>query len=88
MVTVHIRSWCPDKAWGSACGYDRMLLLRRLRPALVQRGTEVKRIASKILKKQVLDLQVKDSRSARSITSYLTPFGAEIEVEGGGTFEH
>lgn len=87
MVTVHIRAWCPEKAWGSACGYDRMLLLQWLRPALVQRGTEVKRIASRILKKEVMGLQVKDFRSARSISSYLVPFGAEIEVEGGGHFE-
>lgn len=81
MVTLRIVAWHTDEAFPAPYEFfTRKMLLLRLRPASVQRGIELKRIVVRILKREQLDLQLRDLHAAQDVSFYLVQVGAKVQT--------
>ena len=79
MATLRIKAWHPDRAWASD-GFTRHILLKRLELVSDIRGLVLKRATRRILRREAVDIPIRDQADAQTLISYLVSFGAEVDI--------
>ena len=79
MATLRIKAWQPEKAWASD-GFTRHILLKRLESVSELRGLGLKRATRRILRREAVDIPIRDQSDTQTLISYLVSFGAEVDV--------
>ena len=79
MTTLRIKSWRQDKAWASD-GFTHDILFKRLERVAEVRGVALRRLARRILRRDSVDVPLRSEADPQTFISYLTAFGAEVDV--------
>ena len=80
MATLHIKSWSKERAWASNGSWLLKAYCERIQMCTNLEGTELKRTARLIMKKELDQLEISDKEKAEALRHTLESSGAEIEI--------
>jgi len=81
MATLHIKEWSDAHAWASANSWSLKTYCQRIEMCTNLHGTELKRIARLVMKKQLFELDLTNSEKAEALIHTLESMGASVEVK-------
>ncbi len=83
MTTLVIHRWVPELGWASPSSWPFAALCDRIEQCTLLRGTELKRIARRVMKREAITLELVSLESARALLHTLESLGAQVSVQEG-----
>lgn len=80
MPILRIESWSSEKGWVQESHWNLESFIYRLGLCTTLKGTELKRFARSIRKKELCEIEITDIESASPLIHTLESIGATIEV--------
>ena len=80
MAVLHIKSWSRERAWAGDGSWPLQAYCERIRMCTNLEGTELKRTARLIMKKELNLLEISNKEKAEALRHILESSGAEIEI--------
>ncbi|CAN7690202.1 hypothetical protein FBY21_4928 [Pseudomonas sp. SLBN-26] len=80
MPVLQIESWSDDVAWASVNGWNLEAFVQRLSLCSTLRGTELKRLARAIRKREIEQIEVTSVEAAGALIHTLESLGATIRL--------
>lgn len=83
MTTLVIHRWVTELGWASPGGWPFAVLCDRIEQCTLLRGTELKRIARRVMKRESITIELVSVESARALLHTLESLGAQVSVQEG-----
>ena len=80
MSTLVIREWQPERGWASPSSWPLSAFCQRIQMCTRLRGTELKRVARAVMKKELLVLESVDDDKASPLLHTLESLGAQAHL--------
>lgn len=80
MATLRIESWSEDRSWVAETHWSLKSFVDRLGLCTTLNGTELKRAARRLRKKELLEVNIISAESASALINTLQSLGAKIAV--------
>ncbi|VEE16531.1 Uncharacterised protein [Ectopseudomonas mendocina] len=80
MTTLRIESWSAELGWVEESHWSLESFVYRLGLCTNLKGTELKRVARNIRKKELLEIKIISAESANALIHTLESIGAKISV--------
>lgn len=80
MPVLQIESWSDDAAWASVNGWNLEAFVQRLSLCSTLRGTELKRLARAIRKREIEQIEVTSVEAAGALMHTLESLGVTIRL--------
>ncbi|WP_143186952.1 hypothetical protein [Microbulbifer donghaiensis] len=81
MATLLIESWSEDGKWAGESGWRLSTFCDRLRMCTALHGTELKRTARSLMKKQLKELEGVNAENANALIHTLESLGANVVLK-------
>ncbi len=81
MTILHIKEWSDAHAWASGNSWSLKAYCQRIQMCTNLKGTELKRTARLIKKRELLKLDLSDLKKAEALIHTLESMGASVEIE-------
>ena len=83
MTTLVIHRWVPELGWASPSSWPFAALCDRIEQCTLLRGTELKRIARRVMKREAITLELVSLESASALLHTLESLGVQVSVQEG-----
>ena len=81
MTTLRITAWHSDKAWSVGTGgFTHHILSKRLQIVADVRGVALRRLTRRVLRRQLVDIPLRDGVDPATFISYLAAYGGEVRL--------
>ena len=80
MCTLHIKAWHPDRGWAGEGGFTHLIVSRRLESIASVRGVALRRLTRRLLRREIVDVPLRDGADPETFLSYLAGYGAEVAI--------
>ena len=81
MTSLVIHRWVPELGWASHSSWPLAAFCDRIQQCTLLRGTELKRVARRVMKGDTLTLELVSAASASALLHTLESLGAEVSIQ-------
>lgn len=81
MAILHVKEWSDAMAWANSSSWSLKNFCHRIEICTNLHGTELKRVARQVMKKEPFELNLADSEKAEALIHTLESMGARVEVK-------
>ena len=81
MTILVIHRWLPEQGWASSGSWSLAALCERIQQCTLLRGTDLKRVARRVMKGDTLTLELVSAASASALLHTLESLGAEVSIQ-------
>lgn len=81
MTSLVIHRWVPELAWASRSSWPLAAFCDRIQPCTLLRGTELKRVARRVMKGEATTLELVSAESAGALSHTLESLGAQVSFQ-------
>jgi len=81
VATLYIKSWSNERAWASEGSWPLKAYCQRIQICTDLSGTELKRVARLLMKKEINKIENINKEKAEPIRHTLESSGAEVEIK-------
>lgn len=86
MTTLVIHRWVPELGWASLSSWPFAAFCDRIEQCTLLRGTELKRIARRVMKREAITLELVNIELASALLHTLESLGAQVSVQEGQAY--
>lgn len=84
MTSLVIHRWVPERGWASPGSWPLAVFCDRIRQCTSLRGTELKRAARRVMKREAMTLELVSTASAAALLHTLESLGARVTIQQAG----
>jgi hypothetical protein len=78
MTSLVIHHWVPELGWASHSSWPLAAFCDRIQQCTLLRGTELKRVARRVMKGEAITLELVSTESAGALLHTLESLGAQV----------
>jgi hypothetical protein len=81
MASLVIHRWVPEHSWAGSNSWPLAAFCDRIQQCTSLRGTELKRVARRVMKREPMTLELVNVESAGALLHTLESLGAQVTVQ-------
>jgi len=81
MASLVIHRWVPEHSWAGSNSWPLTAFCDRIQQCTSLRGTELKRVARRVMKREPMTLELVNVESAGALLHTLESLGAQVTVQ-------
>jgi hypothetical protein len=81
MTSLVIHRWVPELGWAGPNSWSFAAFCARIQQCTLLRGTELKRVARRVMKGDAVTLELVSAESASALLHTLESLGAQVSIQ-------